>query len=42
MGSVPVDLGPEYENGPEHSDECRASSRWSDNQGLCFCLTKGN
>lgn len=36
-GDVSVDLGPAYANGPEHSKECRTRSRWSDNQGLCFC-----
>ncbi|KAL7269326.1 hypothetical protein RUND412_008019 [Rhizina undulata] len=34
---IPRDLGPEFENGPEHTGECRRRSRWSDNQGLCFC-----
>lgn len=36
-GGVSVDLGPAYGNNLEHSEGCRERSRWSDNQGLCFC-----
>lgn len=36
-GNISVDLGPAYGNGPDHLRECRERSRWSDNQGLCFC-----
>lgn len=41
-GNVSVDLGPRYANGPEHSGECIERSRWSDNQGLCFCPPRRN
>lgn len=41
-GNVSVDLGPRYANGPEHSRECIERSRWSDNQGLCFCPPRRN
>ena len=36
-GRVPKNLGRDYANGPEHTEECRDKSQWSDNQGLCFC-----